>query len=103
MSELMKQKLEIATRAGSLSEELASLNRMKEWLEKKKTAAVRNGIAICDPIHVYINKSGSENWLIDSYKWDKDGTTLHDTMLQFVDAQINKRINELDELIKILQ
>lgn len=89
-TEIMKQKLDIAKRAGKLSVDLAELHRAKQIIEKKK---INN-----DTLHVLLGTHDT----IDNYQWDKLGPSLHDLVIGWIDVQIAQREAEVNELIKIL-
>ena len=91
MNGLIKEKMEIANRAGVLHAELSGLSRAKQQIEHK---------AMCkETLNVVIGN----HEFFESYRYDKAGRELHDLVIQFIDDQIKQRIDELDELIKILK
>lgn len=90
-AELIKQKLEIAKRAGELDRELSELTRAKKIIESKKYSL--------DPVHVVLGNHDT----LSSHRWEGDGTSLHDLMLGYIDAQIDSRLAQVNDLIKVLQ
>jgi hypothetical protein len=89
-TEIMKQKLDIAKRAGELSGELAELSQLRQNIERKKKGRDSIRVITADQEPLYSNR------------YEKDGTTLHDLVLTWIDVQIEKREAEVNDLIKIL-
>jgi len=100
MSDLLKKKLEIAKQAGKLDAEIVSLNNMIEFL-KMKRHYVTNGSS--GDLSVKFQRGGNAEYVIDSYYWDPKGTGLHDALIGYLHSQLDKRMKDLDDLIKVMQ
>lgn len=88
--EILQQKLDIAKRAGELHGELAKLFQLKKNVERKKNC--REGLRV-----ITANQEA-----LESRSFDKYGTTLHDLVIGWIEAQIAQREAEVNDLIKIL-
>lgn len=91
MKDLIKEKLDIAERAGKLHQELSGLFHSKQLIQKKKDC--RESLRVIT--------SGQESF--DSGRIDNYGSELHDLVIQYLDKQIQIREIALDELIKVLK
>lgn len=93
MSDIMKQKLDIAKRAGELHAQLGKLREMKYLAVRRKEAKYG--------IHIKLSLNGSEQYGLNSVEWGDDDTLL-DAIIDYIEARIAEREAEVNELIKIL-
>lgn len=93
MSDLLKQKLDIAKRAGELHKELERLREMRYYAVRRKDG--RHGI------YIKLSLNGSEQYALNSGEWGDDDTLL-DAIIGYIEARIAEREAEVNELIKIL-
>ncbi|MFD0710585.1 hypothetical protein [Paenibacillus sp. GCM10027626] len=103
IEDLINQKIAIAKRAGELHGEIKSLRKMIEWTESKKTAVVRDGKKLPESITVRVPVTHNETFVLHSNEWDREGTRLHDMVLQLVKSLLADRESELNDLIKVMQ
>lgn len=99
-AELIKQKLDIAKRAGELHKELSELFRVKKAIEDKKKVMYHGGGNYANtPITVILDNRD----VFSTRDWEPQDSTLHDFVLQYIETLISKREAEVNDLIKILQ
>lgn len=91
--ELIDKKLAIAERVAKLAREIKVLEEARKDIQERKEEGGNISIEI----------RGFERHRIEAYQFVDDVFELHDSILGFLQKQIDQRKAELNELIKIPQ